>query len=409
MTDNTGSMADFAAMLDSQFKSYRKGFNPGDRVQARVRSVGKGYAVLDVNAKNEGLIPLETVTDAHGNVTVSAGDTIEVAFTGMDGDAFMFAPAAKAAEIAPDAGLSEALARGLPVEGKIEKEIKGGYEVTVAGKRAFCPFSQIDMYRREGASYAGLKQTFLITEYSADERGENLVVSRRALLEREARERKESLKGKLEQGQTVNGKVTRLADFGIFVDLGGIEGLVPLRELSRISDVRPEDVAKPGDAVTVRILSTDWERDRVSLSIRECQPDPWDEAVARFPAGTEFTGKVRRIMPFGAFVGIVPGVDGMIPVGWLGSGRRLSSPREVLNLNQEIAVRVEAVDMERRRISLRPVSEAQSKAKANAAAAQEEAAADEAADVEDWIAKNRERSSGGLGSLAGAFDALKLK
>ena len=407
MPKRTGPMADFAAMLDSQLKSYRSGFNPGDRVTARVRSVGRGYAVLDVNAKNEGLLPLETVTDGHGNVTVAAGDEMEVAFTGMDRDAFMFAPAAKAVAAAPDSAISDAMSGGLPVEGRVEKEVKGGYEVAVGGRRAFCPYSQIDLHRREGAVYTGLKLNFLVTEYSTDDRGETIVLSRRALLEREAAENRSRLMSSIEEGQTLNGKVTRLADFGIFVDVGGMEGLVPLRELSRITGLKPEEVAKPGDTVTVRVLSTDWDRNRISLSIKACQPDPWDDAVARFPAGTEFTGRVRRIMPFGAFVGIVPGVDGLIPVGRLGAGRHLATPAEVLSEGQEIAVRVDAVDNERRRISLRPVAEPESKkAAAEKAAGEKE---EEAVDVEEWLAKNSASpASAGLGSLAGAFDGLKL-
>ena len=400
-------MAGFAAMLDSQFKTYRKGFNPGDCVKAKVRSVGRGYAVLDVNAKNEGLLPLETVTDEHGNVELSAGDTIEVAFVRMDGGALIFAPAAKSVPAAPDAALSDAFARALPVEGRVGKEVKGGWEVDVSGKRGFCPYSQMDVRRRDDASRTGETLLFLVTEYSTDDRGENIVLSRRALLEREAAEKRAALMESIEEGQTVNGTVTRLADFGLFVDIGGMEGLVPLRELSRITGVKPGEVAKPGDTVTVRVLSTDWERNRISLSIKECQPDPWDDAVARFPAGTEFTGKVRRIMPFGAFVGIVPGVDGLVPVGRLGSGRHLASPAEVLSVGQEIAVRVEGIDQERRRISLRPVQEPGKAGSKTAEPAAEEQ--EERVNVNEWIADNRAASKSALGSLAAAFDSLKLK
>jgi len=400
-------MADFAAMLDSQLKKgKRSGFNPGERVKARVVSVGKGYAVLDVGATAEGLLPLETATDSSGNVLVAAGDTVDVAFTGMDRGACLFAPAKQAVASAADRGLSEAMASGLSVEGKVEKEVKGGYEVTVAGRRAFCPYSQIDRFRREGAVYTGLKFNFLVTEYGVDEQGENLVVSRRALQEREAREERDRLAATLQAGQTVNGKVTRIADFGLFVDLGGMEGLVPLRELSRISGVKPEDVAKPGDTVTVRVLSTDWDRNRISLSIKDCTPDPWDEAVARFAAGTETSGKVVRIMPFGAFVSLMPGVDGMIPVGKLGAGRHLSSPAEILSLNQTVDVRVESVDAERCRIGLRLVTEpAGGKKKAQEAAPEEEAV-----DVEAWLREHADDGrSSGFGSLAGAFDGLALK
>ena len=163
---------------------------------------------------------------------------------------------------------------GDPVEGKVEKEVKGGYEVTVMGQRAFCPFSQIDRIRRPGAVYVGETFLFQVQEYGADDMGENLIVSRRAELELEQQALKEDLKETLTVGKTVNGTVVKVMEFGAFVDLGGMEGLVPVREISWDKVVNPKDFVKEGDYVTVKVLSVDWERDRVSLSIRECQAKP---------------------------------------------------------------------------------------------------------------------------------------
>jgi len=173
-----------------------------------------------------------------------------------------------------DETIQSAFESGDPVEGKVEKEVKGGYEVTVKGQRAFCPFSQIDRYRRPGAVYVGETFLFQVQEYGADDRGVNLIVSRRAELELEQQALKDELRSTLEEGQTLNGQVTRVMEFGAFVDLGGMEGLVPVREISWDKVTNPANYVKPGDYVTVKVLSVDWERDRVSLSIRECQAKP---------------------------------------------------------------------------------------------------------------------------------------
>ncbi len=173
-----------------------------------------------------------------------------------------------------DSSIRAAFEAGDPIEGKVEKEVKGGYEVTVKGQRAFCPFSQIDRFRKPGAVYVGETLLFQVQEYSADDRGVNLVVSRRAELELEQQALRDELRDSLEEGQTLNGQVTKVLPFGAFVNIGGMEGLVPVREISWDKVMSPENYVKPGDYVTVKVLSVDWERDRISLSIRECQSKP---------------------------------------------------------------------------------------------------------------------------------------
>ena len=280
--DSKSSKMDFAAMLDSQLKSYRRGFRPGDVVTARVVTVGESYVTLDVNAKSVGLLPVEDVTDEEGEVTVGRNDEIEVSFVAMQKDAYLFARAGVAESAAADAldqTVQRAFDGGLPIEGKVEKEVKGGYEVTVAGHRAFCPYSQIDRARRQVSAgdenpYVGRTFQFIVQEYGKDDRGENLVVSRRAVQERELAVAKDYLRGKLAVDQTLNGTVVKVLPFGAFVDLGGVEGLVPAKEISWDKVVNPADFVKEGDLVTVKVLSLDWERDRVSLSIRQTQSKP---------------------------------------------------------------------------------------------------------------------------------------
>ena len=168
---------------------------------------------------------------------------------------------------------------GEAISGLVEKEVKGGYEVTVCGQRGFCPYSQIERFRKqlpEGAEnpYVGKKFQFVVQEYGKDDRGANLIVSRRAVQERELQAAKDYLRDSLQEGQTLNGTVVKVLNFGAFVDLGGVEGLVPVREISWDKVDRPGDYVKEGDLVTVKVLSLDWERERISLSIRQCQAKP---------------------------------------------------------------------------------------------------------------------------------------
>ena len=166
--------------------------------------------------------------------------------------------------------IKAAWAAGESIPGLVEKEVKGGYEVTVAGQRAFCPFSQIDKFKKESAEYIGRKFDFLVSEYSHDDRGVNVVVSRRALIEAQEREQREALLARLNEGETLNGTITRVLDFGAFVDLGGVEGLIPAREVAweRVDDIGK--VLKSGDGVTVKVMRIDREAGKISLSRKEC-------------------------------------------------------------------------------------------------------------------------------------------
>jgi small subunit ribosomal protein S1 len=356
MSDKKVSMADFESLLDEQMSSYNKGFNPGDRVKGVVSAIDGRYVTLDVNAKREGLVPVADMTLADGTIRCKVGDTVEVIFAGMQDGAFLFSGSIGAKQVL-DRSLQEAFAAHLPVEGLVEKEINGGYEVTVSGERAFCPYSQINLFRQEGTEYVGHKFNFLISEYGEDERGKNLIVSRRAVLEKERETQRQELVDDLFVGMITTGTVTRIVEFGVFVELGGAEGLIPLKEISWDRGVKPEDIVKVGDKVEVLIKELDWDRNRISLSLRGAKGDPWNDAVAKFPQGTTFTGKVTNIQPFGAFVQLIPGVEGLIPISRLGRGRRLSSPSEVLSEGQELLVEVDSVDIERHRFSLKPVDE----------------------------------------------------
>jgi len=350
-------MADFETLLDAQLSSYKSGFNPGDRVRGFVTNITHPFVILDVNAKREGLVATADLMQEDGTLSCKVGDSIDVIFAGMKDGAFLFSTNLSSKSMTLDQSISDAFSRQMPIEGRVEKEINGGYEVTVAGQRAFCPFSQISLFRQEGAEYVGQKFPFLVSEYSADDRGPNIIVSRRALLEKERETKRQELVDDLFVGMVATGTVTRIVEFGVFVELGGAEGLIPLKEIAWARNVKPEDVVKVGDRVDVQIKDLDWERNRISLSLRSAQSDPWNDAVARFPQGTTFVGKITKLESFGAFAQLIPGVEGLIHIGKLGNGRRLMSAREAVSEGQELLLKVEGVDLERRRFSLAPVDE----------------------------------------------------
>lgn len=249
--------------------------------------------------------------------------------------------------------LEEAFQAGIPVQGTVSTEVKGGFSVMVAGQRCFCPYSQMDIRRVESADeYLNKTLSFRVMEYS--NRGRNILVSARAVLEEERQRQREKLVQELQVGMQVAGVVSSIRDFGAFVDLGGVDGLIPIGELAWGQTERVSDVLSRGDKVQVVIKALDWERDRISLSLRDTLPNPWDAVQSAYPVGSRHQGRVVRLAPFGAFVSLEPGVDGLVHISRLGAGCKLHHPREALELGQELSVQVEGVDLAQRRISLAP-------------------------------------------------------
>jgi small subunit ribosomal protein S1 len=200
------------------------------------------------------------------------------------------------------------------------------------------------------AAFVGQRLPFKLLEYG--EGGRNIILSRRAILEEEQGRLKETLKETLKEGMTVRGPIVSIRDFGAFVDLGGVHGLLPISEVSweRVQDIR--DHLSVGQEVDVNIVQLDWEKDRVTLSLKQTLPDPWDTVEGKYPDGSVHAGKVVRLTPFGAFVSLEAGVDGLIHISKLGAGKRIRHPSDVVNEGQTIEVKVEALDREKKRISL---------------------------------------------------------
>lgn len=345
-------MESFEDLFNASSGKKQKKLRPGDRVEATVAGVGGENVFLDVGGKSEGFIDAAELRDEEGNLRVKPGDRLHVHLLSDRGGELRFttrigAAAASAKELA------DAFANEIPVEGVVKGEVKGGFEVTVAGTRAFCPYSQLDVRRIEDPeSYVGQRLTFKIIEYGND--GRNVVLSARVLIEEERERRREELRQSLHPGDTVRGTVSSLRDFGAFVDLGGIDGLIPISELSWGQVASAAEVLSLGQEVEVAIKELDWERNRVSLSLRATKDDPWDKAEQRYSPGSVHMGQVARLMQFGAFVTLEPGIDGLLHVSRLGGGRRINHPREAVEEGQEISVRIESLDRDKRRIALVP-------------------------------------------------------
>ncbi|MHB1016097.1 MAG: 30S ribosomal protein S1, partial [Desulfurivibrionaceae bacterium] len=347
MTDDDKS---FAEMFQETAASTKERLRPGQKIEATVVRIAREWIFLDLGAKSEGAVAKNEFTDGEGNLTVGEGDRVQVYFLSEKNNERLFT--AKVSGGAVAGHLDEACQNGIPVEGTVTAETKGGFEVRFSGSvRAFCPFSQMEMRRIENSEeYIGKKFAFRITKFG--EHGKNIVVSRRALLEEERAQQKEILQESLAIGQTVKGVITSIRDFGAFVDIGGIEGLIPVSEIAwgRIEDIH-ERLAV-GQEVTVTVLKLDWDQDRYSFSLKDSLPDPWEGISGMFPEGSIVTGKVVRLTEFGAFVTLAPGIDGLVYISKLGAGRRISHPREVVQVGDALEVKIDSVDSEKKRLSL---------------------------------------------------------
>ena len=384
------SKADFAAMLAAGGLNYRKGFNPGEAVTARVVSTKGNYVVLDVGAKDEGIVNKEEFILEDGTLRAQEGERIKVWFVGMRQGNMTFTARNKAVGRG-DAVLQQAYEAKTPIDGIVKAEVKGGYEIDLAGQRAFCPYSQIGLYRTEPAEVVGTRQTFLITEYAEDDRGLNVLVSRRVLLEKERSEKRAALFAELAEGQTREGTVTRIMDFGVFVDLGGAEGLVPMRELSWERNVKADTLVKIGDTVEVLVLSVDVVTERISLSLRALRQNPWDAFTAQYRAGDVLQAKIVRIATFGAFAQLMPGVDGLLSNGRLAAlskTNRIASAREVVEEGQVLEVKIDSIDADTHKVALRPVVAEVAPAKTEKT---DEAEVQE--DPMEWIRANKQKQA----------------
>jgi small subunit ribosomal protein S1 len=357
----TSDEDDFAKMFaESERQPKKKDPQVGEEVRGRVVSIGRDAAFLDLGAKSDGMIELAELRDADGKLTVKVGDELEarVVDAGERSGVIQLRRLFGRAGAAASEELAQAYEHQIPVEGTVTGVNKGGLEVTVAGVRGFCPISQIELRHVEDASgYVGQKLAFRITRYEAGGRNLNIVLSRRAILEEQARAQAAETRKQIAPGAVLRGRVTTLKDYGAFVDLGGIEGMLHVSELGFQRVKKPGDVLSVGQEIEVAVLKVEKTDDprrpeKVSLSLKSLERDPWSDVAEQFPEGTKRTGTVARVETFGAFVELRPGVEGLIHVSELGGGKRLRHAKEAVKPGQPIDVIVLSVDVAQRRLSL---------------------------------------------------------
>ncbi|HEY2292699.1 MAG TPA: S1 RNA-binding domain-containing protein [Thermoanaerobaculia bacterium] len=338
------------------------------KVSGKILSIGDEWIFVDLGGKAEGRIAAAELKDAEGNLTVKEGDSIDATVTGTDPEsgALLLQRRAggkgkgkKPAEVVPE--IRQAAEHSLPLEGLVTGLNKGGAEVQVYGMRAFCPLSQLDLrYVENPQQFVGQKLMFKVNrleEGNRGGRGPNIVLSRRQLLEEEQQARASETREKLQVGAVLHGRVTSLTSYGAFIDLGGIEGMLHVSEIGHSRTTHPQDVFTVGQEVEVQVIKIEKGKEekrpeRISLSRRSLQSDPWNEAASRFTEGMEVPGRVMRTETFGAFVELAPGLEGLVHISEMGAGRRLNHSREAVQPGQEVQVRVLGVDTARRRISL---------------------------------------------------------
>jgi small subunit ribosomal protein S1 len=350
-------LAEFEGPETGRSKKKRKEPSVGDEVRGRVISIGRDAAFVDIGAKSDGVIELTQLRERDGTLTVKEGDelTATVVEVGGASGSVVLKRVFGGRGAEGSAELEAAFTHQLPVEGTVTGVNKGGVEVSIGGVRAFCPISQLDLrHVEDAAAFVGQKLRWRVTRYEATGRGANVVVSRRALLEEEQAQRAAEVRGTLSVGAVVKGKVSAIKDYGAFVDLGGVEGMLHVSELGFQRVAHPKDLLTVGQEVEVQILKMEKgdKGERIALSLKSLEKDPWSDVATRFYEGARAHGTVRRLETFGAFVEVAPGVEGLLHVSELGRGKPLRHAKDATKVGAALDVVVLAVDKDKRRLSL---------------------------------------------------------
>ena len=344
---------DFAAMFEASLQARR--FERGETIEGTIVAIGPEVAFVNVGGKGEAQIEIDELKDDDGGLEVAVGDHIQAMVVSTEGGLTLSRKLARGA--ATDQQLEDAFRAGLPVEGKIERDVKGGYEVRIGGQRAFCPFSQIDTVRvTDSAQHVGRVYAFRIIEYK--EGGKNLIVSRRALIEEEQRARAVEIRRSIVAGAVLAGRVTSVREFGAFVDLGaGVQGLLHVSEMgwSRVSDT--SHLVTPGEEITVKVLRVDEDTQKIALGLKQLTADPWSTVHAAYEVGQVRTGRVTRLAEFGAFVELEPGVEGLAHASTFAPTGRSDGWARSVAVGMTGAFEILSIDPDKKRIGVALVPE----------------------------------------------------
>jgi len=358
MTDqaqNTGDQEQsFAELFEASYAGQGEPLNVGDKISARIITIGADSVYFDTGTKIDGVADKKELLDAEGNFPFKEGDNIDLYVVSKTRSEIVLSRA-----LAGAGGfemLQNAKDAGLPVDGRVKETCKGGFSVEVMGRRAFCPVSQIDArFVENPEEYVGKTLQFVISKL--EERGRNIVVTRRALIERERQAATEEFLAAIKPGEEVEGTVVRLTDFGAFVELTpGLEGMVHVSELGFTRVSKPDEAVSVGEKIRVKVLGVEPGKKpgqmKISLSRKQTMSDPWADIAGQLKDGEKVTGKVVRLADFGAFVELLPGVDGLIHVSEMSYTKRVNKPSEILNPGDVVSVVIKEIDPLKRRISL---------------------------------------------------------
>ena len=380
---------DFAAMFEASLQAKR--LEKGQTIEGTIVAIGPEVAFVDVGGKGEAMIDIDELKDADGDLDVAVGDRIQAMVVSTVGGLTLSRKLARGA--ATERQLEDAFHAGLPVEGKVERAVKGGYEVRIARQRAFCPFSQIDILRTDPSEHEGRVYAFRIIEYK--DGGKNLVVSRRALLEEEQRANAAEVRRSIVAGAVLTGRVTSVREFGAFVDLGGgVQGLLHVSEMgwSRVSDT--SQIVKPGEEITVKVLRVDDDQQKISLGLKQLTADPWSSVEATYAIGQVVTGRVTRLAEFGAFVELAPGIEGLAHASTFAPTGRSEGWSSSVAPGITGAFEILTIDVEKKRIGVALVPEGSARAGATSSSQPE------AEELHEYTKREDVAPAEGFGSLA---------
>ncbi|HET9426921.1 MAG TPA: 30S ribosomal protein S1, partial [Allosphingosinicella sp.] len=345
------SRDDFAALLNESLGGENEAFE-GRVVKGTITAIENDLAVIDVGLKSEGRVPLREFAAPGQKSELKVGDEVEVFVDRVEnaqGEAMLSRDRARR-EAAWDK-LETEFEAGNRVDGVIFGRVKGGFTVDLGGAVAFLPGSQVDIRPvRDVQPLMDLPQPFQILKM--DRRRGNIVVSRRAILEETRAEQRSGLIQSLEEGQVIDGVVKNITDYGAFVDLGGIDGLLHVTDISYKRVQHPSEVINIGDTVKVQIIRINRDTQRISLGMKQLENDPWEGAAAKYPVDGTFTGRVTNITEYGAFVELEPGIEGLVHVSEMSWTKKNVHPGKIVSTSQEVEVKILEVDGEKRRISL---------------------------------------------------------
>jgi small subunit ribosomal protein S1 len=342
----------FEAALEDYLDSDFGDVEEGAIVHGEVVKIDDNHVLVDVSFKSEGQIPVEEFKTVDGRLKVAVGDKVDVFVVRKDereGTIILSREKAKRMKVLDD--LERIQEEDDTVKGRIIRRIKGGYTVEIGGVEAFLPGSHVDL-RPVPDMDALVGEEYEFRVLKINRRRSNVIVSRRVLLEEERERNREELLKTLEEGQTVTGRVKNITEYGVFVDLGGLDGLLHITDMSWKRIRHPKEMVQLGDELQLKVLSYDEKDHKVSLGLKQLRPDPWEDISGKYPEGQKFSGKVTNLVDYGAFVELEPGVEGLVHISEMSWTRKLRHPSQMVKVGEDVEVVVLAVDAAKKRISL---------------------------------------------------------